>query len=281
MQLSSHDIDAICGLVIDLCGVYLDESKSYLIESRLGDLVKRSGCASYAELARRVRCAADHTLRNEVIDAITTNETMFFRDQSPFEALQHRVIPELIDRKALSLYPKRIRIWSAACSTGQEPYSIAMLVAELIPDVHRWDVSILGTDISDVAISRASRGWYTNHEVERGLAAQRLERFFRREAGGWQVNDAVRALVSFQHANLLDPLAMKGKFDIIFCRNVAIYFTPETRHELFHRLAAMLLPDGYLFAGSQESLADLGPPFTPHHHCRAVFYRPNLRETLV
>src|SRR5688572_26783634 len=153
-----------------------------------------------------------------------------------------------------------------------------MLLSELIPDVHQWDVSILGTDISDVAISRASRGWYMNHEVERGLSAQRLERFFHREAGGWRLNDSVRGLVSFERGNLLDPMAMKGKFDIIFCRNVAIYFAPAARRDLFHRLAAMLLPDGYLFVGSQESLADLGLRFTPRQHCRAVVYQPDARR---
>jgi chemotaxis protein methyltransferase CheR len=278
MPLTSHDIDAICGLVIDLCGVYLDESKSYLIESRLAELVKRSGCANYVELASRIRCAADHALRNELIDAITTNETTFFRDQSPFDALAHDVIPSLIECKAGSHPPKRIRIWSAACSTGQEAYSIAMSLSEILPDIHHRDVTILGTDISDLAISRASRGWYSNHEVERGLTADRLNRFLHPQADGWQVNDSLRGLVTFQRYNLLDPRPISGKFDIIFCRNVAIYFTPAARRKLFHRLATMLTPTGYLFVGSQESLADLATHFSPQQHSRAVFYRPNLLQ---
>jgi chemotaxis protein methyltransferase CheR len=275
MQLTSSDIDAICGLVVDLCGVYLDESKSYLIESRLGQLVKRSGCSSYTELARRVRYAEDPALRNEVIDAITTNETMFFRDVSPFEALQHKVLPELIDSKAGSLFPKRLRIWSAACSTGQEPYSIAITLAELISDIHEWDVNILGSDISGDAVCRASRGWFTNHEVGRGLSAQRLDRFFHRQADGWQVNDDLRSLNSFERRNLLEPLVNRGKFDIIFCRNVAIYFKPDARREMFQQITASLQPDGYFFVGGQESLSDLGPRFAPQQHCHAVFYRPN------
>jgi chemotaxis protein methyltransferase CheR len=275
-MLTSSDIDAVCGLIIDLCGVYLDASKSYLIESRLGDLVKRSGCESYTEFARRARYESDQTVRTQIIDAITTNETLFFRDTSPFEALANRVIPETIDAKSGTLCPQRIRIWSAACSTGQEPYSIAMLLSELIPDVHDWDVNILATDISDSAVARASRGWYSDYEITRGLSQERLERFFQPESGGWRINDSLRALCSFERRNLLDPTVAKGKHDIIFCRNVAIYFTPGARQDLFLRLANALTLDGYLFVGSQESLRDLGPSFVPTQHCRAIYYRPNL-----
>jgi chemotaxis protein methyltransferase CheR len=275
-MLTSSDVDAVCGLVIDLCGVYLDESKSYLIESRLGELVKRSGCASYAEFARRARHDTDQTLRSQIVDAITTNETLFFRDNSPFDALEHKVLPETIDGKAGTLHPQRIRIWSAACSTGQEPYSIAMLLSDMLPGARGWDVNILGTDISDDAVTRASRGWYTTHEIERGMPPARLQRYFQPENNGWRVKDSLRALCSFERGNLLDPNSVHGKYDIIFCRNVAIYFTPEARRDLFLRLATALTPEGYLFVGSQESLRDLGPQFAPQQHCRAICYRPNL-----
>ncbi|MEX2092978.1 MAG: protein-glutamate O-methyltransferase CheR [Pirellulales bacterium] len=275
-MLTSSDVDAVCGLVIDLCGVYLDESKSYLIESRLGELVKRSGCASYAEFARRARHDTDQTLRGQIVDAITTNETLFFRDISPFDALELMVIPEIVDGKTATPHPQRIRIWSAACSTGQEPYSIAMLLSDMLPDVRGWDVNILGTDISDDAIARASRGWYTTHEIERGMPPARLQRYFQPENNGWRVKDSLRALCSFERGNLLDPNSVHGKYDVIFCRNVAIYFTPEARRDLFLRLATALTPAGYLFVGSQESLRDLGPQFAPQQHCRAICYRPNL-----
>jgi chemotaxis protein methyltransferase CheR len=276
MKLAPDDVDAICGLVIDLCGVYLDESKGYLIEARLGDLAKRAGCESYADLARRVRLTNDAQLKNGVINAITTNETLFFRDTSPFEALRHKAVPEMIDAKAATPYPKRLRIWSAACSTGQEPYSIAMLVRDLIPDVDLWDIKIHATDICDEAVSKASRGWYTAHEIGRGLPEPQLTRYFVAENNGWRVRDELRSLVSFERRNLLEPFTMLGRFDIVLCRNVAIYFTPAARQDLFHRIAAQMVPDGYLFVGSQESLSDLGPRFTPHHHCRAVYYRPGL-----
>ncbi len=276
MQLNSADLDAICGLVADLCGVYLDESKSYLIESRLGELVSRSGCGSYAELARGARYVAEDKLRHEIVDLITTNETLFFRDASTFDALQHKVLPELIDSKAGSLFPKRLRIWSAACSTGQEAYSIAMLLSELIEDIHSWDVQIVGADVSDDAVARASYGLYAPHEVTRGLSPERLRKHFTSVGPNWRVNDALRSLVSFERRNLLEKVEFGRRFDVIFCRNVAIYFTPEVRADLFTRLAACLTVDGYLFVGGQESLMDLGPQFAPHHHCRAVFYRPGL-----
>lgn len=276
MPMTSQDIDAVCGLVNDLCGIYLDESKSYLIESRLADLAKRHACQSYVDLVRKVRNTPDQQLKGDVIDAITTNETHFFRDNSPFEALKHKALPELIDSKAATIFPNRIRVWSAACSSGQEAYSIAMTLHELIPDIKNWDVKILATDISEKIVAQARRGIYNEHEVVRGMTRERLERFFVERPEGWQVRDEIRSLVSFERRNLLEPLAMPGRFDIVFCRNVAIYFTKDVRRDLFHRIAETITPAGYLFVGSQESLADLGKRFSPMHHCRSTFYRPNL-----
>jgi len=275
-MLTASDIDAVCGLVMDLCGVYLDESKGYLIEARLSELVKSSNCESYAEFARKARAGTDHSIRSKIIDAITTNETLFFRDTSPFDALTNKVIPETIDAKAGSLFPRKIRIWSAACSTGQEAYSIAMTLSDMLPDIMDWDINILGTDISDEVVAKASRGWYTGHEIERGMPPARLNRYFHQENGGWRVNDSLRALCTFERRNLLDPNSARGKFDVIFCRNVAIYFKPDARRDLFMRLCGALTPEGWLFVGSQESLRDLGPQFAPQQHCRAICYRPNM-----
>jgi chemotaxis protein methyltransferase CheR len=275
MRLTPDDIDAICDLVIDLCGVYLDESKGYLIESRLGDLVKRSGCANYAELARKARHSTDHDLRNRIVDAITTNETLFFRDASTFDGLQQVIFPELIRAKSAANGSKRIRIWSAGCSTGQEPYSVAMALCEQLSDAGSWNIDILGTDVSDEAIGRAGRGWYATHEVGRGLSEERLARFFHRDGVGWRVNDSLRSLVRFEQGNLLEPFDGVGKFDLVFCRNVAIYFTPAARRDLFDRLSATLEPGGALLVGSQESLVDLGPRFTPQPAGRTALYRPN------
>ncbi len=281
MWVTPEDIEAVSGLAIDLCGVFLDESKGYLIESRLANLVEQEECNSYADLVHKVRYSNDSTLRNLVIDAITTQETLFFRDNSPFEALQHKALPDLIDAKSEAGYSKRIRIWSAPCSTGQEPYSIAMTICEAMPYRPDWDIMIHATDISDEAISRASAGYYLRHEIERGMPPRLLEKYFIPHEKGWKVKDELRGMISFEHRNLLEPLFDVGPYDIIFCRNVAIYFTPETRRHLFHRLREVLTTGGYLFVGSSESLIDLGPEFAPQRHCNATYYQPNKLATTV
>ncbi len=224
---------------------------------------------------QRARVTRDRSLLTRIIDAITTNETLFFRDGSPFEALQHKALPELIDAKAKTVHARRLRIWSAACSTGQEPYSIAMVLHELIPNIANWDIHILATDISDTVLKQASRGTYSSFEIERGLQPALLQRYFTRQGNAYKVKDELRGLVSFGRQNLHESFTNTGPFDIIFCRNVVIYFNATARKDVFHRLSNALATDGYLFVGSAESLSDLGPRFTPHHHCRSVFYRPN------
>ncbi len=277
MRVLPEEIPEVARLVNQLCGVILDGTKGYLIESRLSGLAEAAGCATFAEFCRKVRSSTDRSLATKVIDAITTQETLFFRDASPFEALAHKVIPDLIDSKAGSLFPKRIRVWSAACSTGQEPYSIAMVFHELLPDVHSWDIQILATDISDAAIQRASAGLFPRHEIQRGMKPQMLSKYFREGPAGWKVRDELRGMIAFQRLNLLEPFPTLGPFDVIFCRNVAIYFDPPSRRSLFMRLADRLTPEGTMFVGSAESLADLGPQFLPLHHCRTVFYQPRRR----
>jgi chemotaxis protein methyltransferase CheR len=276
MQVITEDIAFVAKLVDELCGVVLDDSKGYLIESRLGEIAKAHGCANYRELCQKARYNSDHALQNKIIDAITTQETLFFRDDSPFTALQNKALPELFDHKSKTAFPKRLRIWSAASSTGQEAYSIGMTLCELIPDILTWDINILATDISDAAIKAASVGWYAKHEIQRGMKPQMLAKYFVEQKGGWRVKDQIRSMVLFQKRNLLQPFAGIGPFDIIFCRNVAIYFEPQKRRDLFLRLAERLTPEGYLFVGSSESLLDLGPRFAPQNHCRSTFYRPNL-----
>jgi chemotaxis protein methyltransferase CheR len=273
MQVRPEEIPAVAQLVHQLCGIVVDKSKGYLIESRLSSLAEAAGCTNFGDFCRKVRYSADPMLRNQVINAITTQETLFFRDGSPFDAIQHRVLPDLIDAKAGSLFPKRIRIWSAACSTGQEPYSIAMALCELLPDIFSWDVSILATDISDAAIKQASRGRFAKHEIQRGMKPQLLSKYFHEEPDGWRLCDPLRSMIAFQHRNLLEPFATLGPFDVIFCRNVAIYFDAQARRSLFLRLADRLTADGALFVGAAESLSDLDAEFQPMHHCRTVYYR--------
>ncbi len=275
MPVTFEDIEAISDLALDLCGMYLDESKGYLIESRLAEIAKRNACANYVDLANKARALSGLSLKTEIVDALTTNETLFFRDASPFEALKHKVLPELIDARSTGLFKNCLRIWSAACSSGQEPYSIAMTICELIPNYRDFNISILGTDISDAMIAKASYGEYAKHEIERGLSRDRLEKYFTETEKGWKVRDELRAMVTFQRFDLHSSYAVLGKFDIVMCRNVAIYFTPEGRRDVFTRIANALQPDGTLIVGAAESLTELGPRFVPLHHCRAVYYRPN------
>lgn len=273
MKPNQRDIEAVCDYVQSLCGIYLDDSKDYLIESRLSSLVKQYECQDYKQLTDKARTTPE--LKTDVIDAITTNETLWFRDAAPFEALRHKIIPELIDAKSGSMFPKKFRIWSAACSTGQEAYSIAMAFADVVPDFENWDLEILGTDISPSAVEKAKRGIYTNLEISRGLEQRYQGSYFLQNGGDWQINEVLRKVCKFEQRNLLEPWSHKNEFDIIFCRNVAIYFTPEDRKQLFLRMKDALVPGGWFFTGSGESLMDLGENWRPFQHCRATCYQPN------
>jgi chemotaxis protein methyltransferase CheR len=210
------------------------------------------------------------------VDAVTTGETSFFRDSAPFDLLQHKLLPELIDRRAKTSAagtPLPLRIWSAACSTGQEVYTIAIVLKELLGDVSRYNIRLLGTDVSDQAIARASYGVFKRIEVERGLVPGRISRFFTPLKDGWKVSDELRAMVSFRTLNLMDDFSPLGRFDIIFCRNVAIYFTEADKARLFNRIGNSMLPDGALIIGSTESLAGLCPQFEAVRYLRSVYYR--------
>ena len=186
--------------------------------------------------------------------------------------LRHKIIPELIDRRARSS-TGRIRIWSAACSTGQELYSIAILLKELLGDPDRYGVCLLGTDISDDAVARASRGLYNTTEIARGLPEALRAKYFMQTGEGWQIRDEIRAMASFKHQNLMGDLTPLGKFDVIFCRNVAIYFSETDKISLFRRIERALEPNGYLVIGAMESLNGLCPQFESKRHLRSVYYQ--------
>lgn len=258
-----------------LTGIALDDSKAYLLESRLGPLRRELGCATFSELLYRIRGDATRRLERVLVDAITTNETLFFRDEAPFELLRHKLVPEIIDRRAGRPGPIPIRIWSAACSTGQEVYSLAMMLVELLGASDRYQIRILGTDISDAAVAAASRGVFSRLEVERGLSPDRLLRHFVPQGDGtWRVRDELRAMATFRTWNLTQDLGPLGRFDLILCRNVAIYFDEPTRKSLFDRMERVLEPDGALVIGATESLSGLCPQYASHRHLRSVFYRP-------
>jgi len=275
VKLTDDDIARVCRLVDELTGIQWDASKAYLIESRLPALLAEHRCTDLADLVSQVRTGSDPRIRNGFIDAITTRETLFFRDESPFEALRHKAIPEIIDAKAQTPFAKRLRLWSAGCSSGQEPYSLGIVLRELIDDLDGWDVQILATDISPAALASASRGIYSDFEMSRGMSPHLRDRYFRKVPEGWRICDEIRSLVSFENRNLLKPFANLSAFDVIFCRNVAIYFDADVKRDLFERLAGSLATNGALFVGSSENLSTFGERWKPLSHCRGVFYQPN------
>ncbi len=279
MKLTEDDIARVCRLVDELAGIQWDASKAYLIESRLPSLLRDHQCADLTDLVSKVRTNFNPQIRADFVDAITTRETLFFRDESPFEALRHKALPEIIDAKSQSTWARRLRLWSAACSSGQEPYSLGIVLRELIDDIDNWDVQILATDLSTAALASASKGVYSDFEMSRGIDPRRRDKYFHKVAGGWKICDEVRSMVSFAQRNLLQPFTNIGPFDVIFCRNVAIYFEMPVKKDLFERLAGALTQNGALFVGSSESLSGFGMRWKALHHCRSIFYQPN-RESL-
>lgn len=276
IKITASEFGIFSRYIYDLTGILLDESKAYLIETRLAGLIEEYKSGSYTELYYKAKSGQDSALQIRIINAITTNETFFFRDVTPFELLRHKILPDLIDKKTRAnakFSPVNLRIWSAACSTGQEVYSIAMTIKELLPDLRNYNVKILGTDLSDAAITRASYGRYTKFEIERGLPQGQLQKFFNSNGGDhWNIRDEIRAMVAFKRYNLMHPLSVLGKFDIIFCRNVAIYFSREDRAKLFTRIAEVLEPEGYLIVGSSETLSDI-TRFEAKRYLRGIFYQ--------
>ena len=276
IKIAPDEIKSLSKYVYDISGISLDQSKTYLFETRLGPLLEEYGLSSYSELYNRAVSDVGKTVEKKIVDAISTNETLFFRDKGPFEALRHKILPDLIDArsaKSSGRFSIPIRIWSAACSTGQEIYSIAIILKELLPDISKYNIRLLGTDISDAAIAQASQGIYSKFEIERGLAPDILRKYFSPVSGGWKVKDEIRAMATFRKLNLMLPFKALGKFDIVFCRNVAIYFNMEDRKRLFERIAEILEPDGYLIIGSTESLTGICPRFKPHKHIRSIYYQ--------
>ncbi|MBZ0154253.1 MAG: protein-glutamate O-methyltransferase CheR [Planctomycetes bacterium] len=276
MQLRPGELQLMQQLVRQLAGVSLDDSKGYLVEARLGPIAERSGCTNFNELYFKLRYGGEKVLEQQVVDAITTHETNFFRDGAPYDALQFKLLPEVIDARERLGQPKKLRIWSAACSTGQEPYCIGIVVHELLRDLKGWDVQILGTDISKGTIEIAERGVFADHEMARTARPQLMSKYFTRVDGGHRVVDAVRKMVTFRQLNLLQPMHGLGPFDIVFLRNVLIYFESEVRKDIARRVAETLLPHGWLVVGASENLLDAGPRFVPQTHCRATVYQPGL-----
>ena len=276
IKIRPEELKIMIEYIHTISGVNLDASKGYLIETRLGGLAEAEGCASFSELYYKAKSDFSKTIARKIIDGITTGETSFFRDSVPFDLLRNKILPDLIDRRTRMSRgaPISIRIWSAACSSGQEIYSTAIVLRELLGDGSRHNIKLLGTDISNQAVAAASRGIYNRIEVERGLQPGQLERYFVREKDSWKIRDEIRAMATFRHANLMEDFSLLGRFDIVLCRNVAIYFNEQDKASLFNRIAKTTLdPDGYLIIGSTESITGFCPAFESQRHLRSVFYQ--------
>lgn len=275
IKISPDELKVVSQYIHEISGIYLDQSKSYLFETRLSSIAESHGCTSYRELQQKAKQDPTKKIERAIVDAITTNETLFFRDKGPFELLQHKILPEMIDARTpkSGMMKTNIRIWSAAASTGQELYSIAIVIKELLRDLSRYNISLLGTDISDAAIAQASYGKYNKFEIERGLERAVLQKYFALFGDSWKIKDEIRSMVNFRKFNLMQPFTSLGKFDIIFCRNVAIYFTLQDRTKLFNKIADVLADDGFLVIGSTESLTGVCSRFVPKRHLRSIFYQ--------
>ncbi len=273
INLQPDEHQAMADYIYSLCAITLDQTKGYLIESRLSHLVDALGCRSFRDLMARAKAETDGAIKRRIIDGITTNETLFFRDSAPFDLLRFKLIPQMLDRRKGSGRTAPIRIWSAACSTGQEIYSVAMVLKEVLGDPYRYGVRLLGTDISDEAVAKASKGIFTQVEISRGLPDAARLKYFRPVEGGWQISDELRALVSFKKKNLMADFGELGRFDVVFCRNVAIYFNERDKIALFGRLERALERNGVLLVGAMESLSGICPQFESKRHERAVYYQ--------
>lgn len=272
-DIQPADFDFIARFLKDKSGLVITTDKGYLLESRLLPLAKRNGCTSLGELIGRLRSGRDTVLIQAVIEAMTTNESFFFRDQKPFDHFKAVVLPHLLKTRAGS---RSVRIWCAAASTGQEPYSLAMILKEAGAQLAGWRFEIIGTDLSRDVLDRAKTGLYSQFEVQRGLPIQMLVKYFKKHNELWQIDEAIRAMVHYREFNLLDSPAALGKFDVVYCRNVLIYFDQPTKAKVLDGIAKQMTPDGFLYLGGAETVIGVTQSFTPNEH-RGV-YQPTARS---
>ncbi len=257
--MTEDDVQLLGDILKKRSGLALTADKDYLLESRLAPVARRRGFASLARLVDALRLGRDESLLAEVTEAMTTNESYFFRGPELFEAFRESILPRFFANRGNG---HTLRIWSAACSTGQEPYSLAMQLKE-IASAAACPTEILATDLSREALEKAKAGLYSQFEVQRGLPIQYLVKYFSQVGPMWRIDPAFRTLITFRHHNLLDHADAMGKFDLILCRNVLIYFDPETKRQVLDNLANQLRPDGMLYLGSYETILGITNRFKP------------------
>jgi chemotaxis protein methyltransferase CheR len=266
--MTDQDYDFLRDLIRERSAIVLDDGKRYLVETRLAPVVRREKLGTIGGLVARLRASRSGALSDQVIESMVTTESSFFRDVHPFESLRKRVIPELIRRRSAE---RSLNVWCAACATGQEPYSLAILLREDLPELDGWKINLLATDLSRDILARAREGRFGQLEVNRGLPAALLHRYFQKHGATWQVNADIRAMVEFRELNLARPWPYLPRMDLVLLRNVMIYFEVDMKKSILGRLAEVLRPDGYLLLGGSETtlflddsyrrIEDLSPGF--------------------
>jgi chemotaxis protein methyltransferase CheR len=266
--LSPVAFDTLATMLKTKSGLIIGTDKLYLLETRLSGIVKREKLTDMNELAERLRRPGSDALTRDVVEAMTTNESFFFRDEKPFIHFRGQALPRLVAARPAG---STLRVWSAASSSGQEAYSLAMIVAESNAALGGRKVEIVGTDIARDQLARAREGVYSQFEVQRGLPVQMLMRYFRKDDSNWRITDTIRAMASFREFNLLSDLRSLGRFDIVFCRNVLIYFDQPTKTRVLEAIAGIMPPDGLLYLGGAETVLGITSRFAPMPNERGVY----------
>jgi len=258
--MRKEDFELLSKILKERSGLVLSEDKVYLLESRLTPIARKKGMETLDDLINEIRLRRKEDLLSEITDAMTTNESFFFRDNTPFDLFREDVMPGILKSRASS---KRLRIWCAAASTGQEPYSLAIILSEMEARLSGWKIDIVGTDLSQQVLDKAKAGIYSQFEVQRGLPIKLLMKYFTQAGEMWQISEKIRKMVTYRPFNLLDSFSLLGTFDVIFCRNVLIYFHQETKIQVLDRLHRQLPEDGTLFLGAAETVLGLTEQFKP------------------
>jgi len=283
--MTHDDYHIIIKYIFDICGIVLGDDKQYLIEQRLSPILSEFGCETFSQLAQKLNSGATTFLtREKMLNAMTTNETSWFRDEHPYETFREKIMPDIMEtvikRKERSWQRRgpKVRMWSVAASTGQEPYSMGMIIAEVVGSkgmglVTMEDFGILGTDISSKVLSKAMEGKYGPLEVARGLSFEMRKKYFLQEGDSYIINNQIRNIVEFKAFNIQDPFTQIGSFDVIFCRNILIYFTDDAKRKILAQLYQTLAPNGYLLLGSAENMYNLNDEFTTERIGATTVYR--------
>jgi len=275
-MMKPDDFEFVSRLIKSKSGLVLSQDKTYLLESRLMPIARKRGLKDLTELIGTLR-GGDRNLVEEVVDAMTTNESFFFRDTKPFDQFRHVVLPHMIKTRASK---KHLRIWCAAASSGQEPYSLAMILDEFKSQLAGWRIDIVGTDISREILTKARAGLYSQFEVQRGLPIGLLVKYFQKKEDQWQISADIRSKVQYKEFNLLEDFRPLGQFDVVYCRNVLIYFDQPTKSDVLSRVSALMPDDGFLFLGGAETVLGISDKFKPLARQRGIYQlnRPGAPE---